>query len=220
MRVPALVLVVSLIGFGSLCRQSGLSIDFALISTAVMWALPGQIAFVELHSAGNAYLAIVLAVAMANARFFPMTATLMPLLRPGVRRKSWLYVLAHLVSFNSWVWTLRRSPELPVLARAPYYVAFVAVSFVAGMTGVALGYVLAGVAPPSVALGLVFLNVTYFVLMLSDARRLPALLAVIAGAIGGPLLHLVSSDWGLLITGVVGGTLAFLGARIVRAPNG
>jgi predicted branched-subunit amino acid permease len=70
-------------GFGALCRESGLGLDFTLVQLVTMWALPGQIAFVELYSAGNAMVAIILAVAMANARFMPMTATLMPLLRPA-----------------------------------------------------------------------------------------------------------------------------------------
>ena len=52
--------------------------------------------------------------------------------------------------------------------------------------------------------------------MLADARGLAALLAVIAGAIAGPFLHMATSDWGLLLSGVIGGTLAFVVARVWR----
>ncbi|MCH9013668.1 MAG: AzlC family ABC transporter permease, partial [Proteobacteria bacterium] len=138
-RLPALVLVISLMGFGSLCRESGLGLDFTLVQLATMWALPGQIAFVELYVTGNSMFAIVLAVAMANARFMPRTATLMPLLRPGMRRPAWLYAMAHLVSFNAWVWVLRRCPELPPQRRAAYYMGFVTMTFASGMSGALAG---------------------------------------------------------------------------------
>ncbi len=216
-RLPAALLIISLMGFGSLCRESGLSLDFAVVQLITMWAMPGQIAFVELYATGNSMFAIVLAVAMANARFMPMTATLMPLLRPGMRQPAWLYAMSHLVSFNAWVWVLRRCPELPPGRRATYYMGFVTMTFLAGMAGTLAGYLLAGMVPGNVTLAMVFVNIVYFVLMLADARGLATLLAVMAGAIAGPLLHMATSDWGLLISGVIGGTLAFVVAHAWRS---
>ena len=153
---------------------------------------------------------------MANARFMPMTATLMPLLRPGMRQPAWLYAMAHLVSFNAWIWVLRRCPELPPERRAAYYMGFVTMTGSAGLIGAVVGYLLAGVVPGIVMLTLVFVNIVYFVLMMADARGLAAILAVIAGGVAGPLLHLATSDWGLLLSGVIGGTLAFGVARLWR----
>jgi predicted branched-subunit amino acid permease len=219
-RLPAALLVISLMGFGSLCRESGLSLDFAVVQLVTMWAMPGQIAFVELYATGNTMFAIVLAVAMANARFMPMTATLMPLLRPGMRRSAWLYAMSHLVSFNAWVWVLRRCPELPPARRAAYYMGFVTMTFAAGMVGTLAGYLLAGVVPGNVTLAMVFVNIIYFVLMLADARGFAALLTVIAGAVTAPFLHLATSDWGLLLSGLIGGSLAFMVARLWRRMRG
>ena len=215
-RLPAAVLIISLMGFGSLCRESGLSLDFAVVQLVTMWAMPGQIAFIELYSAGNSLFAITLAVAMANARFMPMTATLMPLLRPGVRRPGWLYAMSHMVSFNAWVWVLRRCSELPPKRRAAYYMGFVTMTGSAGLLGTLAGYLLAGVVPGNVTLAMVFVNIVYFVLMIADARGMAALLAVAAGAVAGPLLHLATADWGLLLCGLIGGTLAFGVARAAR----
>ncbi len=215
-RLPAVLLIISLMGFGALCRESGLSLEFAVVQLVTMWAMPGQIAFIELYTAGNTMFAITLAVAMANARFMPMTATLMPLLRPGMRRPAWLYAMSHLVSFNAWVWVLRRCPELPPTRRAAYYLGFVTMTSSAGITGTLAGYLLAGVVPGNVTLTMVFVNIVYFVLMIADARGMAALLAVIAGAVAGPLLHLATDDWGLLLCGLIGGTLAFGVARVWR----
>ncbi|MDA0229323.1 MAG: AzlC family ABC transporter permease [Proteobacteria bacterium] len=215
-RLPAVVLVISLMGFGALCRESGLGLDFAIVQLVTMWALPGQIAFVELYASGGTVVAITLAVAMANARFMPMTATLMPLLRPGMRQPAWLYAMAHLVSFNAWIWVLRRCPELPPERRAAYYMGFVTVTASAGIVGAVAGYLLAGVVSEIVLLTLVFVNIVYFVLMMAAARGMAAILAVIAGGVAGPLLHMATSDWGLLLSGVIGGTLAFGVARAWR----
>ena len=58
--------------------------------------------------------------------------------------------------------------------------------------------------------GLVFLNPIYFMLVfVADARHRARILALVIGALAGPPLHLVSADWGLLITGVVAGSIAF-----------
>jgi hypothetical protein len=43
----------------------------------------------------------------------------------------------------------------------------------------------------------------------ADARHRARMLALVIGALLGPPLHLVSADWGLLITGVLAGSLAF-----------
>jgi hypothetical protein len=43
-----------------------------------------------------------------------------------------------------------------------------------------------------------------------DLRRRGKLAAVVLGAVLGPLLHRWNPDWGLLATGVLAGSLAFL----------
>jgi predicted branched-subunit amino acid permease len=207
--LPSWIVFTGTIGFGSLCAESDLSMAFALTMTATMWALPGQIAYVELYAAGNSLLAIVLAVAMANSRFLPMTASLMPYIRPGVDRSVWLYVLAQFISFNAWIWLARRAPELAPKERPIYFAGFVTALFAAGMIGTAVGYVLADIVPPAVTLGLVFLNVVYFALMFVGVRGRAPLVSVVSGALCAPALHLVTGDWALLITGVVCGTIGF-----------
>ena len=46
-RMPVWVVSASMMGFGSLARDSGVSFGVAVVSTATVWGLPGQIAFVE-----------------------------------------------------------------------------------------------------------------------------------------------------------------------------
>ena len=59
--VPAFVLGATYLGFGALVREADLNVWLGLFSTATGWALPGQIALVELYSVGAGILAIAIA---------------------------------------------------------------------------------------------------------------------------------------------------------------
>ncbi|MDH3335808.1 MAG: hypothetical protein OEL50_04105, partial [Rhodospirillaceae bacterium] len=80
----------------------------------------------------------------------------------------------------------------------------------------AIGFFLSDAVPRPVSIGLVFLNPLYFTLLfLVDLKKPTKVIALVLGAILGPLLFLFSSDWSLLLTGIIGGTAAyFLGQRI------
>lgn len=209
--IPVIVLAGSYLGFGVLCRESGLGLGYSVASTATGWALPGQIALVELYAVGASWIAIVLAVALSNARLLPMTVTLLPFLRhPGTPR--WKYYLAaYFVAVTGWANAMIICPTLTTRARLPFFFGFVTVLQAGTLLTTAIGYHLPGLLPVSVTLGLVFLNPIYFMLIFAaDMRARIRALALGFGAIFGPLLHLVSPDWGLLATGLVAGTLAFV----------
>lgn len=209
--VPALVIAASFIGFGSLCRESGLSIWLGLASTTTGWALPGQIALVELYATGASAAVILLAVALTNARLLPMTVVLMPVLRAPGRRRWRYYLAAHFVAVTSWTVAMQRCPAMPHERRLPYFVGFALLLWLATLAATAFGYLLAAHVPQYVTLGLVFLNPIYFMLIfVADFRQPERALALGLGAITGPLLHLVDADWGLLATGLLAGTGAFL----------
>ncbi len=219
--VPAVVLGASFVGFGALVREAGLSVWHGLFSSATAWALPGQVALVELYSVGASALAVALAVALTNARLLPMTIAIMPLLRaPG--RPAWQYYLAaNWVAVTGWAAQMRYGPDLPVQQRLSFFGGFAAVLWTSTLAGTAIGFFLAGSVPPSVSLGLVFLNPIYFMLVFaSEWRQRARALALGFGAVTGPVLHTVSADWGLLVTGFVAGTAAFAVDRAMARRNG
>ena len=74
--LPGLVLFASYVGFGSLVRESGLGLPEGLVSTATGWALPGQVALVELYAVGASVVTIALAAALTNTRLMPMVVEL------------------------------------------------------------------------------------------------------------------------------------------------
>ncbi|HJL93737.1 MAG TPA: AzlC family ABC transporter permease, partial [SAR324 cluster bacterium] len=76
--VPALLLFSAMTGFGSMAQEQGLSLYISILSPVLIWGLPGQVVHVELYGLGAPLIAIVLGVAGANARFLPMTLSMMP----------------------------------------------------------------------------------------------------------------------------------------------
>ena len=214
--MPALVLFASMVGYGSMAREAGLTLWTAIASTGLTWGLPGQIAMVELYALGAPVLAIVAASSAANARFLPMVLSVMPLFNEALPRKRWRYVVAQFMSLNPWAAIMRRGPGMTPADRPPYYAGFAGVCITAALLGTGAGFILAGAMSRNVTLTLVFLNPVFFTLVFADARGRAAIMAVLAGVVAGPLFHLLSPDWGLLLTGAVAGTGAYLADRALR----
>jgi len=214
---PALMLLASMTGFGSLARESGLPLGVALASTAGIWGLPGQVAMAELYAAGTPVMFVILAVSLANARFMPMAVSFIPLMRHHVRSYGWMFLLVQFMSINSWAAGLRRFDEINPGLRQRYYIVFALICMSSGLAGTFLGFVGVTAMPRPVALGLIFLNPLFFAVLLAGSRTRIAALALAIGAPLGPVFHLVSPDWGLLATGVVGGSAAFLINRTMES---
>jgi len=220
-NVPALVIGASYLGFGALVRETGLTVWQGLLSTATGWALPGQVVLIELYALATPLLMIMLAVGLTNARLLPMTVTVMPWLRaPAVPR--WAYFLAaHLVAVTGWVQAMRVCPRLPQPERLPYFLGFGLVLWGTTLCATAGGFLLAAEMPRPLALALVFLNPIYFLLIMSaDLQHRSRQVALAVGLVLGPLLHLLTPQWGLLLTGLIAGSLGFLAGRLPRAAGG
>ena len=216
LAAPSLVLLFSMMGFGSVAASNGLSLPMALVTTAGVWGLPGQLAMVELYAAGASAAAAIAAASFANARFLPMSVSFLPLMREGVRRRDLLLVLVQLLSINSWAVGQRVFPVIAPRLRWLWFLAFAGTCMAAGLAGTALGFYGLDTLPRPVSLGLVFLNPLFFAVLLSGTTGRPAVMALLLGALLGPPMHLVSPDWGLLATGLLAGTGAFWLSRPVR----
>ena len=212
--MPGLVIFGSFLGFGSLVHGSGIGLLAGMVSSVTTWALPGQIAMVELYGIGASLLVTVMAVWLTNTRLMPMVITLMPHLRHR-RGIGWRhYLIAHFIAITSWAVALKRCPELPPEDRFSWFTGLALGLWGMSLLGTAIGFWLAGSLPVPVTLGLVFLNPCYFTLLfVADFGPRARLLALLLGGGLGPALHLVTPDWGLLITGIVGGTAAFFADR-------
>ncbi len=207
---PVLVLAASMVGFGSLARESGLDLWTTIVTTIGIWGLPGQMVMAEMTAVGAPLFAIAAGVAAANARFLPMTLALTPLLSewrvPMIKR----LFFAQFVTLTPWAAALKLFPAMPHEERVPYYAGFTVVCLAGATVGTALGFILAGELPRPLTLSLVFLSPAFFAMVFADVRQRAGVMALVFGALLGPVLHGVSPDWGIPVTGLVAGSVAFL----------
>jgi len=211
---PALVLGASFVGFGSLLYEMQIGVWLGYLSIVLTWALPAQVATLEMFASGAPLFAVFIAVGLINFRFLPMTVAMMPLLRQSGVPTWRLYILAHFVAVTTWVLVMLRGPEMPPDQRIPYFLGGVAMVIPAALVGTSLGYVVAGSVPTEVTQGLVFLNPVFFMLvLLVDLRQRSRAYALLLGAALGPVLHALTPTWGLLLAGLVAGTAAFAADR-------
>ena len=208
--VQAGVLAASFVGFGALASASGVSVWFAMASTLTLWALPAQIVMIEMWQLGAPMIAVVLAVMLTNARFLPMTVTLMAVVRAPLHPRWAYYVAVQGISMSSWVMCMRHCPDMPAAERLAYFAGTSCGIMAVSVGAAAAGYLVADAIPVSLRMGLVFLAPVYFfVFLIVEVRTRLTAIAIICGGLAGPLFHLLTPQWSLLMAGFIGGTAAF-----------
>ena len=209
--VPAAVLVAGYIGFGALAAGHGLPLAAIVASTVAVWALPAQLILVEMHTVGAPLVATVLAAMLSSARFLPMTLTLMPMMRHA-RYRGWQYlVAAQLLSLTGWAMAMARFADIELARRLPWFFGFTLVCVVASAAATAIGYAVADAITPLIKIGLVFLAPAYYLLiLLGSVRDRATAYALACGAAAGPVAFVYAPEWGVLIAGLGGGTLAYV----------
>ncbi len=214
--VPAAVLGAGFLGYGSLAADAGYSVWMTLAATFAIWALPGQLVLMEMQAGGAAIAVTVLAVSLSAVRFFPMTLTLMPLMRDrGGRRSLWRFLLAaQLISMTTWAVAMRRfnDPDLAdIETRWNYFLGFSAVCIGSAALFAMVGQFLLVTLPPLARFGLALLTpLFFFVTLVGDSQGRAQITALVCGAATALALHVIAPDWSLLGAGLIGGTAAFL----------
>ena len=216
-EAPALVLAAGYMGFGALAAGNGLSFAGTLLSTIFIWALPGQLILVEMHTLDAPFFAVLLSVMISAVRFLPMTVVMMPLLREAPNRQPHYYAVAQLISMTGWAWAMARFPSIPPERRLGYFFGFALTLLASASAATALGFIAGDLLPPLAKLAFVFMSPIYFLLMLAGSTS-DALgrAAIFFGAILGPLAHFVTPQWSVVVSGLVGGTLGYAAHRAWR----
>lgn len=207
--VPAFGLGLSMVGFGALAHEAGLSLTQALATTMLVWGLPGQLAFLETGAAGAHWLLVFAAVSFANMRMFPMTVSGLPVILGG-RKPGPVggFVIAHFLAVTTWVQMLADAPRLAPAARTPYFWGFVGVLYLAGILGTLIGHEAGRLLPDPLMRVAVFVAPFYLLLLVSGARRAHNRLAVLLGAVIGVALYPLLGDASPMIAGLAGGAAA------------
>lgn len=207
---PLAVLAAGYVGYGALASGFDFPLHVIVASSLLIWALPGQLIMLEMHAVSAQLVLIILAVSLSASRFLPMTTVLMALMR-NPRYSSWqMYASAQLIAMTCWVAAVNRCPQVPAEQRLPYFVGFALVCWLGSTAASVVGYFAAGAMSELVKLALVFMNPIYFLLILAgETRAASGRLALVAGAVAGPVAYALAPQWSVLAAGFVGGTAAY-----------
>jgi predicted branched-subunit amino acid permease len=212
--LPALVMAGSFVGFGAFLSSLGIDLAAGLASNLLIWALPGQVVFMDMWAKGADVLVIALAVSLTAVRLLPIVVLVLSTARlPGAPR--WPeFLVAHFTAVTIWIMANRQIGAIHPPRRLPWLLGL-GMGLMLAMSGfTALGFVLADWLPPVLAATLVFFTPAFFFLSLvASARWRFDYLAIGLGALIGPLATALVPDFDLLLAGLVGGTVAFLVAR-------
>lgn len=216
--VPMVGIFLTMVGFGVMARDGGLSALEATVATLAIWGISGQVAMVEMHQAGADALAICIAAGLANLRMLPITISGLPLITAG--RPTAMLVKLGLVqttSVTGWTHIQSVTDKVPAAVRLPHYLGFTVTLTISALVGTAVGHVAGAGAPPPVLTVAVFLTPLYLFLLVASARQEINQLAVLLGGLLGVPLYPLVGDWAVAASGLGGGTAAFLIWRRKRA---
>ncbi len=211
------ILLASSAGFGALASDAGMSLFAAVYMMAVFFALPAQVVMLDQLARGGSMMGGALAVALTGIRLVPMTVTLLPWLTEE-RPRAWRRLAAaHFIAVTAWLEGMKRLPARPEAERMSFFLGIGTGCFAATLLGSALGFILTGSVSPSIAAGLLFLTPIYFLLsLIAAARGAMDGLAVLFGAVLGPVFYLALPGLDLLATGLIGGTAAYFAGRRIE----
>lgn len=209
MGAPVLVLFAGMVGFGAMGRTQGFDAWMTGLTSLLMFALPGQVVMLEMFISGSSLLAIGFAVTLTSTRFVTMVVTLFPQLHRRDRNPL-LYLWVHMLAMTAWAVSMREFPRMRAQHRLNYFIGLALPCWLISPLGTVLGYYVAGWVPTPVTLALVFINPLFFLLTFTDVKPWGNRLAIGLGCLLGPVFFMLDADSSLLLTGLVGGTAAYL----------
>jgi len=208
---PAIALAASFIAIGALLKNIGFNIQQSILSTVFTYALPGQLVMAESFLVGASLINIFLAVWLVNARLYPMTVSLMPMLKEDSQPKWKYYLSCHFLAVSSWLIMKDKIQTVEQKERIDFWIGIGVGTWSTAIIATIIGFLLSDYLNKDMVIGLAVINPVYFACMMVGAMKSKSInVAIILGAILGPILFLISPEWSILFGGAIAGTIAFL----------
>jgi predicted branched-subunit amino acid permease len=208
--VLTLVLFATYLGIGALAHDTGFSLGWVLLSTALVWAGPAQIILISTLGSGATAVQAAIAVTVSAIRLFPMVVSVLPMLRTPRTRRRDLILPAHFIAVTLWVECFRLLPQVPRARRVAFTNGLGVGLQAVCLTATTIGYGLAANLPS--LLGAAILLLTPLAFLLSTARNCRQLSDALALALGlalFPFASMLHTGVDILISGVSAGTVAY-----------
>ena len=215
--LPAIILMLSFVGFAAFTAEAKIPVGQVMFMTGMVWALPAKVILVGSMLSGAHIATAFLAVTLSSVRMMPMVAALIPEIRDR-RTPTWLLlIISHFVAITAWVFAMEHVRDVPRSGRVAFFAGF-------GMTLTTVNILLVGLVygavsefPPVVSGCLFFLTPVYFLTSIwISARHRVIYWALGVGLALGWLFAVIAPEYDILLAGIVGGTLAWWGERMLR----
>ena len=208
---PAIALGCCFIAIGALLKNLGFNIQESIFSTMLTYALPGSLVMAESLLVGASLLNIFLAVWFVNARLYPMTVSLFPLMIHKDQPKWKYYFSCHFIAVSAWLIMKSNYKKIPKNFRIDYWIGIGSATWSVAVLGTFIGFYISEYLNKDMLIGLAILNPVYFLCMMVGAAKTTQItLSVLLGIILGPVFYYFYPEWSILLGGVVGGTIAYL----------
>ena len=207
---PAIALGASFVAIGALLKNLGFTIQESIFSTFLTYALPGSLVMAESMFIGASLLNIFIAVWLVNARLYPMTVSLMPLLMDKSQPRWKYYLSCHFIAVSSWLIMKSNYENVKKKNRIDFWIGIGTATWSVAIISTVIGYTASEYLNKDILIGLAIINPIYFICMMIGAMKtIQVSLSVILGSILGPSFYFISPEWCILFGGIIAGTIAF-----------
>ena len=208
---PGIALGASFIAIGALLKNIGFTIQESIFSSFLIYALPGSLVLAESMIISASLLNIFLAVWLVNARLYPMTVSLMPLVIDKNQPRWKYYLSCHFVAVSSWLIMKSNYKKIDKKYRIDFWIGIGTATWLIAIFGTIIGYFSANFLNKDMMIGLAIVNPIYFLCAMVGVMKSKSITsAIILGAIFGPVFYFISPEWCILFGGVIAGTIAFI----------
>ena len=208
---PAIALACCFVAIGALLKNVGFNIQESVLSTVLIYALPGSLVMAESILIGASLLSIFIAVWFVNARLYPMAVSLFPLMMDKSQPKWKYYLSCHFIAVSAWLIMKSNYETVEKKDRVDFWIGIGSATLSVSVLATIIGFYLADYLNKDMLMGLAILNPIYFICMMVGAMKtLQITLSVILGAILGPVFYFFSPEWSILLGGFLGGSVSYL----------
>ena len=185
---PAFALGASFIAIGALLKDIGFNLEQSIFSTFLTYALPGSLVMAESFLVGASLINIFLAVWLVNARLYPMTVSLMPLLLHKSQPRWKYYLSCHFIAVSAWLIMKSNYQSIEKKYRIDFWMGIGTGTWSIAIVSTIIGFLVSDYLNKDMMIGLAIVNPVYFACMMVGAMKsLQINLSIILGAILGPL---------------------------------
>ncbi|UDF29473.1 UNVERIFIED_ORG: AzlC family ABC transporter permease [Roseateles sp. XES5] len=215
--LPAIILMLSFVGFAAFTAEAKVPVGQVMFMTGIVWALPAKVILVGSMLSGAHLATAFIAVTLSSVRMMPMVAALVPEIRTS-RTPTWILLfLSHFVAITAWVFAMERVRDIPREGRVAFFAGFGITLTLTNIVLVGLVYGAVSEFPPIVSGCLFFLTPVYFLTSIwISARHRVIYFALGIGLALGWLFAVIAPQYDILLAGVIGGTAAWWGERVLR----